>query len=317
MRPPSVPDQQAPSVSVIIPTRNRPTLLRAAVDSVLAQTHPVEQLVIVDDASDGDDGLADLVAQSPAIKLVRCLRRGGAAAARNRGLDHATGEFVIFLDDDDLLAPAFVEHGLARLSVDPTAAGVFFRYRFIGSDGSDGSAASIPAMAIVRADNAVCRATLEQRPLTAFMRYLVPIHSAFLRRAAIGDLRFPENVPQGEDTYFWVALAAAGRRFLLDERPAALVRRHPGNMTRSALGYIHAIQPCYRRLLADGLLAEPDDIYLAHLKLLWFGLLSGGRGVSPHACHVAASPRRLVRELGFWSANLLSRWTRPVLERTA
>jgi glycosyltransferase involved in cell wall biosynthesis len=300
-----------PTVSVIIPTRDRPTLLRAALDSVLAQTRPVTQIVVVDDASEGDHGWNDLVARSPAIELTHCPRRGGAAAARNLGLDRATGDHVVFLDDDDLLAPAFVEHGLARLHADPTVAGVFFRYEVIGGTDVDAAGTARAMPPLVRSNNAVCRTTLEQRPITAFLRYLVPIHSALVRRSAIGPLRFPAMLPQGEDTYFWIALAAAGRRFVLDERPYALVRRHPGNMTRSTLGYVRAIQPCYRRLLADRLLAAPDDVYLAHLKLLWFGMMTGGRGIIPHAFHVAASPNRLADELGFWSANLLSRWTRP------
>lgn len=312
MRLPSVPARRAATVSVIIPTRNRPVFLRAAIDSVLAQTHPVTQIVVVDDASECDGGFAELVGRAPSVELIRCPRRGGPAAARNLGLGRATGEYVVFLDDDDLLAPAFVFHGLDRLGADPTAAGVFFRYQWIGAQ-----LANRAGQAMVRADNAVCRATLEQRPITAFLRYLVPVHSAFLRRAAIDRVRFPEALAQGEDTYFWIALAAAGHRFVLDDRPHALIRRHPGNMTRSTLGYIRAIQPCYRRLLADGLLAAPDDVYLAHLKLLWFGMASGGRGVAAHAYHVAASPRRLVDELGFWSANLLARWAWPRVERTA
>ena len=92
-------------VSVILPVYNRPGLLVEAVDSVFAQTYRSFEIVIVDDGS--TDGTPE-VAQSLAHRhpdVVRYVRRenGGSAAAMNTGLRHATGEFIQFLDSDDLV----------------------------------------------------------------------------------------------------------------------------------------------------------------------------------------------------------------------
>jgi glycosyltransferase involved in cell wall biosynthesis len=309
-------------VSVIIPTRNRPALLRAALGSVLQQSRPVDQIVVVDDASARAEWIPAALALSPVIEIVREERNRGVSAARNHGLDRARGDYLLFLDDDDLVDPRFVEQGLAVLAANPGADGVFFRYRTTGSaDTSDGhedpprlaergTRASL-AVALLSKENPVHRATLERRPVTAFLRYLIPINSGFLRRSAIGAARFPESLRQGEDTCFWISLAAAGRRFVLDEHAYAVVRRHAGNATRSRARYVSEIQPCYERLLSQGLLAAPDDVFLAHLKLLWFKALTGGKGVGRHLQQVVASPRLFAAELRFWTANLVARLCRP------
>ncbi|MBW4530487.1 MAG: glycosyltransferase [Aphanothece saxicola GSE-SYN-MK-01-06B] len=94
-------------VSTIIPVHNRAALLREAVASVLAQDHRPIEIVIVDDGSSDDTGaVADgLAAAHPALIRVIHQPNGGPGAARQRGLDHSRGEFVQFLDSDDLLLP--------------------------------------------------------------------------------------------------------------------------------------------------------------------------------------------------------------------
>jgi glycosyltransferase involved in cell wall biosynthesis len=309
-------------VSVIIPTRNRPALLRAALGSLLQQSRPVDQIIVVDDASDSAEGIPAALAMSPVIEVVREERNRGVSAARNHGLDRARGDYLMFLDDDDLVAPRFVEQGRAVLAANPSADGVFFRYRTIASAESCDGSADLPPLpeqatrasllvALLSKENPVHRATLEGRPVTAFLRYLIPINSGFLRRSAVGAARFPESLRQGEDTCFWISLAAAGRRFVLDEHAYAVVRRHEGNATRSPTRYLSEIQPCYERLLCEGLLAASDDVFLAHLKLLWFKTLTGGKGAGRHLQQVVASPRLLAAELRFWTANLSSRLGRP------
>jgi glycosyltransferase involved in cell wall biosynthesis len=96
---------------VILPTRDRPTYLLAAAESVLAQTLPPAELLVVDDGSDG--GAAEALGALPRssafpIRRFRGPRRG-PAAARNRGLREAAGDLVAFLDDDDLWLPEKLE----------------------------------------------------------------------------------------------------------------------------------------------------------------------------------------------------------------
>jgi len=90
-----------PKVSVIIPTHNRPELLKRAINSVLAQTYQDFEIIVVDD---GDISAEDIV-KSFSDSRIRFIRhetphRGGSAT-RNTGIKNATGEFIAFLDDDD------------------------------------------------------------------------------------------------------------------------------------------------------------------------------------------------------------------------
>jgi glycosyltransferase involved in cell wall biosynthesis len=105
-------------VSVIIPTFNRPHLLPRAVESALSAGHDVE-VIVVDDAS--TDGTAVVCAAIRGIKYVRLDRNQGVANARNVGLLESTGDFVAFLDDDDLRLPGSLDHQLSLLQAVPDA----------------------------------------------------------------------------------------------------------------------------------------------------------------------------------------------------
>ncbi len=121
-----------PSISVVIPAFNAARYLAEAVESVLAQSLPVAEVVIVDDGS--TDGTASLAGSFG--PPVRCVQRenGGIGAARNTGVALCTGEWLAFLDADDLWAPGRLEAQFAA-SVQSGAAIVFGQVRqFISPD---------------------------------------------------------------------------------------------------------------------------------------------------------------------------------------
>jgi len=108
---------QPPTFSILVPVYNTPAgLLDEAVRSVIAQVYPHWELILADDAST-DPGLADYLAQGlpvdPRIRVVRREANGNISAATNTAAEHATGEFFVLLDHDDLLHP----DALARLAV--------------------------------------------------------------------------------------------------------------------------------------------------------------------------------------------------------
>ncbi len=92
-----------PLVSVVLATRNRPHRLNGSVASVLAQSYPHFELLVVDDASTVPaEPVVDRVAGGDTrVKLIRLDKHSGAAAARNTALKHASGDIVAFIDDDD------------------------------------------------------------------------------------------------------------------------------------------------------------------------------------------------------------------------
>ena len=96
----------SPVVSVIVPVYNRASMIGAAIDSALraASDLPME-VVVVDDASTDDTASTVIAYDDDRVRLLRLDRNGGQSAARNHGLDAARGEYVKFLDSDDLLLP--------------------------------------------------------------------------------------------------------------------------------------------------------------------------------------------------------------------
>jgi glycosyltransferase involved in cell wall biosynthesis len=105
-------------ISVVIPAYNREVYIGEAVESVLAQEHRPIEIIVVDDGS--DDATGDVVGR---YDDVLCIRReqGGAAAARNTGVEHAQGDLLAFLDSDDRWLPDKLERQLAARSRQPDA----------------------------------------------------------------------------------------------------------------------------------------------------------------------------------------------------
>ncbi len=98
-----------PMLSIIIPTHNRPDLVRRAVQSALATSTDDTEIVVVDDASSPPAAVAldDLARVNARLKLVLNTAERGAAGARNFGVTEAGGDIVLFLDDDDVLLPGY------------------------------------------------------------------------------------------------------------------------------------------------------------------------------------------------------------------
>ncbi len=110
-------------LSVIIPAYNAERYLREAVESVLRQKWQGErEIIIVDDSS--TDGTAGLAA-SLGCSVIRSPQRSGAAAARNKGISAARGEWILLLDADDLLADDAAEALYRPFEEDPETVAVF------------------------------------------------------------------------------------------------------------------------------------------------------------------------------------------------
>ncbi|WP_172829647.1 glycosyltransferase family 2 protein [Microterricola viridarii] len=115
---PELPPRAAGSalVSVVMPVRDRATVISAAIESVLAQSYPDWELIVVDDGS--TDSTPDVVQRyserDPRVHLVRG-PAAGVCAARNSGIAAAEGRYIAFLDSDNVWVPELLEHSVAAL----------------------------------------------------------------------------------------------------------------------------------------------------------------------------------------------------------
>jgi len=120
-------------VSVIIPTYNRATLLRRAINSVLAQTYRPIEIIVVDDGST-DDTSALLLAYGNQIRVFKQPNQG-VSSARNLGLQQAHGEYIAFLDSDDLWGRDKVEEQVSTLRANLHAGVCYTWYIMVDATG--------------------------------------------------------------------------------------------------------------------------------------------------------------------------------------
>lgn len=189
----------SPTVSVVVPTRDRLALLQATVGSVLNQTLDDLEVLVVDDGStDGSrDWLAEAARRDSRLHwLDRPVLRpgpGGAQVCRNLGLHQACGRALLFLDSDDLLAPTCLEQRWRHLHTDP------------GLDGVGAVACRFREQPLdLGADNLWGADTLTLDPLDSFLAERVPWQTAGVlwRRevfSRIGD--WDEALVRGRQDY--------------------------------------------------------------------------------------------------------------------
>lgn len=135
----SVPGDGAPSrarVSVVMPAYNAAATLQASMDSVFAQTHADVELLVIDDCSQDASWeiIRDAAAREPGVVPIRMAKNGGVAAARNAGIEAATGTHIAFLDSDDRWRPEKLATQLAHMATTGTAISYAAYRRFDEAD---------------------------------------------------------------------------------------------------------------------------------------------------------------------------------------
>lgn len=104
-----------PAVTVVIPTRNRPLLLRQALASVAAQDLPGVEAMVVNDGGEDVTTVVGGFSGDLEVRLITLATNRGLSAARNAGIDAARGRFVAFLDDDDVYLPHHLRTAISSL----------------------------------------------------------------------------------------------------------------------------------------------------------------------------------------------------------
>lgn len=194
-------------VSVVIPTYNRGDLIAETIRSVLSQTYDAFELIIVDDGS--TDNTGEVVKSFPdaRIKYIKTNNSGLPAAPRNRGYAESSGEFVAFLDSDDLWLENKLEKQVAAMRKDPSVGLVYCKCEFFGSDYRGarifpGRGYSGCVFDFITRGN------------------FVPTVSVLCRRVALetaGTFDESKKLRAFEDYELWIRIAGAFKFFFIDE----------------------------------------------------------------------------------------------------
>jgi len=303
-QPPASDRRKWPLVSVIVPTRGRPDLVREAITSVVGQTYPGEiECIVVHDQEPPDQDLTHLARPRRSVAVVVNSRTPGLAGARNTGVAVAHGDYLAGCDDDDVWHPAKLHAQMTRLLDEPglLAVGSGMRLLLPG-----GQVAIWPGRAELISYQLLLRNRVKE------------LHSSTLvmrREATSRAGLYDEDLPGGyaEDYDWMLRLARAGRVGTVTE-PLADIRKdawswYMGGMENTAAGleYLLAKHPDFAasprghaRIL--GQIAFARSVLGQRRLALRYALTALAKWpASPHACvalaHVATGidPRHFRR----------------------
>ena len=210
-------------VSVIIPTRNRATLLPRAVNSVLEQTFTDFEVLIVDDCSTDDTAgvMAGMELVDPRIRGFRHDHNRGSAATRNTGIANAFGEYLAFLDDDDEFLPNKLQEQVQVLDDAPRDVGM----AYVWSDYVGPSGETLGSLCRTEGGDVFTDVLM--------LRLTVGVGSTVMIRASALDSVgcFDETILRCEDIDLMCRFT---RQFKITYIPKILTRLHTGHARKSA-----------------------------------------------------------------------------------
>lgn len=201
-----------PRVSIIMPVFNRAEFIGEAIDSLRRQPEIAAEILVIDDGStDGSDRIVEaLAAEDSRVKLIRQDHQG-VSAARNAGLAAATGDYITFLDSDDICAPGKIIRQIRKFEQRPDITAVVGHRMIFNQMGPD----------------------FQPAPESIWIKRLdICLASAVFRRATFDTFGgFDPALTYGEDIDFYFRLFETDARFIIETDIAIYYRRHDGNMT--------------------------------------------------------------------------------------
>lgn len=258
--------QHLPLVSVIIPTYNRAVLVQQTIDSVLAQTYPAIEIIVVDDGST-DETMARLAEYAGRVTVIQ-QNNQGVAAARNQGIRRAQGIYLTFLDDDDLIEPAKIARQTELLQSQPAVGLVHCGYYLSDKDGRLRDKVWLWPQADLLRELACHNFIWSGAPL--------------IRRECLTTVGlFDEQLTNGQDWDLWLRLALAGYGFAVLPEPLGTYRLQPDSMVTNLTRLEGAILTVLERTFNHPALpevvaaAKPEAYSGIHLWLSGRGYATG------------------------------------------
>ena len=283
-------------LSIIIPAYNAEAYLPQCLDSILAQKHQGCEVIVVDDGS--TDGTAALLERYPDVKVVH-QENHGMSTARNRGLDEARGEYILFVDSDDLLTDGALATLVAEFGGEDIIA--FNARKLHDATGEQTYRPTIREPETTDGWTYFCRHRLEAMDI-----HFVCIWQRAYRRQFLIDnnLRFADGLRRAEDDLFTTQamLRAKSVRTITDCLYTYRVRQ--GSITRSANPSLEADSLRVHRMLEELFLPMEKKDKRALYQVLasnYITRLAKGDTLSPDEWHrfrqecVTPRHRRLYR----------------------
>lgn len=205
-----------PHVSIIIPTRNRPAFLMEAILSAMEQTFRDREIIVVSNGESPNCEARSLKIAEMARAKWLCLRKGNVSAARNLGISASAGDWIAFLDDDDIWLPEKLER--QALAAERSGADMIVCDRVeFWPDGRESVVRRRPpeGMSYLKALN--------------FGKWTALPSAVLVRKAAIiAAGEFDPRFSCCEDGDAWRRIAWTGKIFSMGGEPLLRYRRHPG-----------------------------------------------------------------------------------------
>ncbi len=234
-----------PDFSAIIPTFNAERWVGDAIRSVLAQTGPSVECIVVDDGS--TDSTAEVVHRfGNDIKYIQ-QERSGVSAARNRGAKAAAAHYLAFLDADDVWLPGKLEQQKDALGLSPEACLCYGGYKIADEQLQVRESVAAPEPAV-----ALRRVLLLEHPAPWISSTGVVRADVFMELGG-----FDESLSTSADADLLVALLVHGRATRV-EGPVALYRQHGGQMHLNTVAFEHDMPVLIDKAFSSGLL--PGDL---------------------------------------------------------
>ena len=204
-------------VSICIPTYNRRDYLKQALASVFAQTYKDYEVVVVDDGS--TDGTGEMIKQAGYSVRYYCQQNAGDAAARNRLVELARGQFISFLDSDDLLIPDAIERMMTVMDAHSEEVVVYGPYIAIDQNGNTCK---------------MKRRKLYSGHIPQHLFESILVHSCgslFPKKILKEAGGFDTSLPVCSDYALWLRLSLK-YRFIALSKPTFKRRRHTGSLSK-------------------------------------------------------------------------------------
>jgi glycosyltransferase involved in cell wall biosynthesis len=243
-------------VSVIIPTYNRADYVLEAIESVLAQTYSDYEIIVVDDGS--TDETAAVLRPLAEKGVIRCVYQPnqGESAARNHGIRLARGDYIAFLDSDDLFLPTKLEKQVAFLDAHPDVAFVHSCYSKFDDEGND----------LGYRDTSKFAGDVYPQILLDWS-VLMAVPCVMVRAEVLDEVGgFDESMRWGPDLDLWRRIT---RRYPIGVIPEALskVRVHPGNVSGDKVAAVASFERYLEKAFADDPALDEDFQRRAYAKL--------------------------------------------------